>query len=128
MSTTHTLTLFVVRYYIATEWLKQRQQWKAVYFSSQQAEEFSKTFAQSGFISLTEEPTDSPIYTESRGTPYRYLCGDTVTLGDFHDSRGCYIATAYTSKSLLDVAKAEYDRKIALERKAQDSYYARPWV
>lgn len=128
MNTPITLTLFVVRFYIDTEWLNQRHQWKAVYFLRQQAEEFFETIPKGDFISLTEEPTNSPLYTESRGTPYRYLCGDTITLGDFHDSKGSYISTAYTSKALLDVAKAEYDRKIGLEHNAQDSYYARPWV
>lgn len=118
----------LIIYEIAYRLPETRREWMKRFFYSSEAQAFIATLAKEDFLRCNETKTNSPIFTEARGTPYRYLAGTHVTLGDFHDVRHVYRTTAYTTEELFDVAKREFDSIIAIERKQQDAYYSQPWV
>lgn len=105
------------------------QSWHADFFYEAEAEDFKNKLTPGIFIESSNRPVSGPVYEEAiLGTPYRYLKGTYIKLGEYSNCRGSYTTTAFTTKELHEAALIVYEARKARDRKAMDSYYSQPWV
>lgn len=123
------LTIHEIKYYLPmNQEVSGRMQWINRYFNAKEAEAFIASLEESDLISYKVIETTSALFTEAINTPYRYLAGTYVKIGDLYDAKCSYRTSAFTTQELFDVAQAEFDKLVANDRKHQDRYYDQQWV